>query len=46
MSIDTKTAGRVAKLAQIKVEEADLPAAGHHATERYGAHALCQHLEH
>ena len=26
MSIDTKTAGRVAKLARIKVEEADLPA--------------------
>ena len=25
MSIDTKTAGRVAKLARIKVEEADLP---------------------
>ncbi len=26
MSIDTKTAARVAKLARIKVEEADLPA--------------------
>ena len=26
MSIDTKPAGRVAKLARIKVEEADLPA--------------------
>ena len=36
MSIDTKTAGRVAKLARIKVEEADLPALAHEFTNILG----------
>ena len=36
MSIDTKTAGRVAKLARIKVEEADLPALANEFTNILG----------
>ena len=36
MSIDTKTAGRVAKLARIKVEEADLPALAQEFTNILG----------
>ena len=36
MSIDTKTAGRVAKLARIKVEEADLPALAREFTNILG----------
>ena len=36
MSIDTKTAGRVAKLALIKVEEADLPALAQEFTNILG----------
>ncbi|MDB2453699.1 Asp-tRNA(Asn)/Glu-tRNA(Gln) amidotransferase subunit GatC [Planktomarina temperata] len=36
MSIDTKTAGRVAKLARIKVEEADLPAVAQEFTNILG----------
>jgi len=36
MSIDTVTAGRVAKLARIKVEEADLPALAQEFTNILG----------
>ena len=36
MSIDTKTAGRVAKLARIKVEEVDLPALAQEFTNILG----------
>ena len=36
MSIDTKTAGRVAKLARIKVEEANLPALAQEFTNILG----------
>ena len=36
MSIDTKTAGRVAKLARIKVEEADLPSLAQEFTNILG----------
>ena len=36
MSIDTETAGRVAKLARIKVEEADLPALAQEFTNILG----------
>ncbi|MAB87301.1 MAG: Asp-tRNA(Asn)/Glu-tRNA(Gln) amidotransferase GatCAB subunit C [Rhodobacteraceae bacterium] len=36
MSIDTKTAGRVAKLARIKVDEADLPALAQEFTNILG----------
>ncbi|MDB4020072.1 Asp-tRNA(Asn)/Glu-tRNA(Gln) amidotransferase subunit GatC [Planktomarina temperata] len=36
MSIDKKTAGRVAKLARIKVEEADLPALAQEFTNILG----------
>ena len=36
MSSDTKTAGRVAKLARIKVEEADLPALAQEFTNILG----------
>lgn len=36
MSIDTKTAGRVAQLARIKVEEADLPALAQEFTNILG----------
>ena len=36
MSIDTKTAGRVTKLARIKVEEADLPALAQEFTNILG----------
>ena len=36
MSIDTKTAGRVAKLARIQVEEADLPALAQEFTNILG----------
>ena len=36
MSIDTKTAGRVAKLARIKVEDVDLPALAQEFTNILG----------
>jgi len=36
MSIDAKTAARVAKLARIKVDEADLPALAHEFTNILG----------